>query len=103
MVHEEEQTEDHSIGSPALAILWTFSDTWMDWLAAGQALQRVLLYARANGIWASFFSQPIEVPEIRKEVCALFERTEFPQLVLRLGYGSDVLPTPRRSINDVVL
>ena len=30
-------------------------------------------------------------------------RTDFSQLVLRMGYGPEVPPTPRRSVEDVLL
>lgn len=48
-------------GSPVLAVLGTEGDTPADWLAAGQALARVLLRAQAEGVSASFVNQPIEV------------------------------------------
>ncbi len=86
-----------AVGSPVLAVFWTFTDAWFDWLAAGQAVEKILLHARAAGVWASFFSQPIEIATLRKEVRDMFGRTDFPQLVLRMGYGSEVPPTPRRS------
>jgi hypothetical protein len=50
-------------GSPVLAVLGTNGDTPQDWLCAGQALARVLLRARAEGVWASYLNQPIEVAE----------------------------------------
>lgn len=89
--------------SPVFAILWTFADTWFDWLAAGQALEKVLLRAAAEKVWASFFSQPAEVPALRREMCTLFGQSDFPQLVLELGYGSQALPAPRRSVSEVLL
>src|SRR5262249_35643428 len=46
--------------SPVLAALGTEGDAPVDWLAAGQALQRVLLRATAAGLSASFMNQPIE-------------------------------------------
>ncbi len=49
-------------GSPVLAVLGTGGDATSEWLAAGQALAKVLLRARAEGVWASFLNQPIEVP-----------------------------------------
>jgi len=101
-----EQTELHpheAGGSPVLAVLWTFADTWFDWLAAGQALEKILLRAAAEGVWASFFSQPIEVPALRTEILTLFGQTDFPQMVLRMGYGQQTPPTPRRSVRDVLL
>lgn len=101
----EEADADHHLasGSPVLAVLWTFTDTWFDWLAAGQALEQILLYARSAGVWASFFSQPVEVAALRMNLREIMEQTSFPQLVLRMGYGSDVPPTPRRSVREVLL
>lgn len=100
----EIRDEHHlAVGSPVFAVLWTFADTWFDWLTAGQAVEKILLYARSKEVWASFFSQPIEVATLRRDLCALLGRTDFPQLVLRMGYGPDVPPTPRRSLHDVLL
>jgi hypothetical protein len=91
-------------GSPALAILGTRSDEPMDWLKAGVALSRMLLTAQTENVWSSFLNQPIEVPELRPKVQELVkEEKEFPQILLRMGYGEDVKPTPRRPVNDVLL
>jgi nitroreductase len=78
-------------------------DTAYDWFMAGQAVERILLYARSQGVWASFLNQPIEVPQIRLMLHNIIERVGFPQLLLRMGYGSEVPPTPRRSVNEVLL
>ncbi len=101
----EETSKGHhlAVGSPVLAVLWTFTDTWFDWLAAGQAEEKILLHACAEGVWASFFSQPIEVATLRKDVRDLFGRTDIPQLVLCMGFGPEVPPTPRRSVREVLL
>src|SRR5262249_20611732 len=90
-------------GSPVLAILGTDLDRPYDWLMAGQALGRVLLSARSKGIWASFLNQPIEVPEVRSLFHDVMERRGFPQILLRMGYGPEVPPTPRRNVSDVLL
>lgn len=89
-------------GSPLLAVLGTDSDTAATWMAAGQALQRVLLRACAAGVSASYLNQPIEVPELRPRLGALLGTTGFPQLLLRMGYGPDLQPTPRRPLHDVM-
>lgn len=101
----EEANAGHHLaaGSPVLAILWTFTDTWFDWFTAGQALEKILLYARSRGVWASFFSQPIEVAALRTKLREIAGRRDFPQLVLRMGYGPEVPPTPRRSVRDVLV
>ena len=90
-------------GSPVLVVLGTFGDRWSDWFSAGQAVEKVVLRARAEGVWASFVNQPIEVPSLRTALRELLGRSDFPQVVLRMGYGPEVPPTPRRSVSEVLL
>src|SRR6185437_4877728 len=46
-----------------VAILATAADRPEDWVAAGQALQRMLLYATYCGLSAALHSQPLEIPQ----------------------------------------
>jgi hypothetical protein len=96
--------KDHDIAlySPALVVLGTDADTPEDWLRAGQALANVLLRARSEDVWASFLNQPIEVPDLRPRVAEAIGRSGFPQILLRLGYGVEVPPTPRRALSKVL-
>lgn len=87
--------------APVLAVLSTSEDTPQGWLAAGQALGRLLLRARAEGVWASFFSQPIQVNEPWFQLRHMTGVHHFPQLVFRLGYADPVAATPRRSVDEV--
>ncbi|MBW7956408.1 MAG: nitroreductase family protein [Deltaproteobacteria bacterium] len=89
-------------GSPLLAVLGTKGDSAGDWLVAGMALSRVLLLARSEGVWGSYLNQPIEVAELRPRLGELVGEG-FPQLLMRMGYGPGVLPTPRRPANEVIL
>ena len=95
---EGQAARDHDVatGSPVLAVLGTDGDQRRDWVASGQALDRVLLRARVEGVWASFLNQPLEVPELRTKLKAVTGHAGFPQAVLRLGFGENVKPTPRR-------
>jgi hypothetical protein len=88
-------------GSPVLAAICTEGDTPYDWLSAGQALARVLLRARVDDVWASFLNQPIEVDDLRPKLRDILGTTGFPQLLLRFGYGPDVKPTPRRTVDEI--
>jgi hypothetical protein len=90
-------------GSPVLALLGTSGDTPADWLSAGQALARVMLRARVDDVWVSFLNQPIELPELRKNLGDSLGRSGAPQVLLRLGYGPDVKPTPRRTPGEVLM
>jgi hypothetical protein len=94
--------EDLARGSALLAVLTTAHDDITDWIAAGQAMQRVLLTATAADVRASFLNQPIEVPSLRKRLQQAVGLAGQPQLLLRFGYGASGAPTPRRSVSDVV-
>ena len=88
--------------SPALVVLGSTSDGVADWMAVGQAMQRVLLRACVDDVFASFLNQPIEVPALRGKVRALVGETGQPQVLLRLGYGHPGRPSPRREVGDVL-
>lgn len=88
--------------SAALAVLGTRGDTPANWLDAGQALARVLLMLRADGAWASFLNQPLEVPALRQQLVDAIAESGYPQVVLRMGYGPFARPTPRRAVSEVV-
>lgn len=90
-------------GSPVLAVISTFADSKFDWLAAGQTLEKILLYARASDVWVSFLNQPVEIASSRTELGNLLKQKGFPQLVLRMGYGPEIPPTPRRGVKEVLL
>ncbi|GER90677.1 hypothetical protein KDW_48390 [Dictyobacter vulcani] len=90
-------------GAPVLVVLGTISDTPGDWFAVGQTMERLLLYAYASGLQASFVNQPIEVPMLRQHLNTAIHGSGYPQLILRLGYGAPAPITPRRSLSDVLL
>ncbi len=94
---------DHDLAaaSSMLAVIGTPEDEPRNWLAAGQALERVLLLARTHDVSASFLNQPIEVDPLRSELRDLVGLGGYPQTLIRLGYGPDPLPTPRRALRDV--
>lgn len=89
--------------APVLAVLSTNGEGPKAWLDAGQALGRVLLRARSQEVWASFFSQPIQVDEAWMGLRHIIGVHDYPQLVFRLGYAAPVAATPRRSVEEVVM
>ncbi|HEU4947197.1 MAG TPA: hypothetical protein VFT31_08595 [Kribbella sp.] len=88
---------------PQLAIVATRRDGPAEWLRAGQALQRVLLEATANGLSTSLLNQAIEHDVLRWLLHDPLGAWTRPQAVIRFGYGPPVPPTPRRPIGDVLL
>ncbi|MBI5454147.1 MAG: nitroreductase [Deltaproteobacteria bacterium] len=89
-------------GSPLLTVLCTGDDTPASWINAGTALERTLLTACLNGIYASFLNQPIEVSTLRPRLKEITGKGH-PQIILRMGYGPEVRPTPRRALSEVIL
>jgi nitroreductase len=89
--------------SPLIAVIGTDGDNVKDWLAAGQALQKVLLSAHSRGLQASFLNQPVQLAPLRAELQTLLGRNGYPQILLRLGFPTDeIKATPRRDIEQVI-
>jgi hypothetical protein len=90
-------------GSPLLLAIATERDDREAWLAAGQALERILLCAVDRGLSASYLNQPIEVESLRARLRAVLGVDATPQLLLRIGYGPrPVERSPRRPLHDVL-
>jgi hypothetical protein len=94
--------EQLALTAPALIVLSTTGDTPSDWLTAGQAVAVLLLRATTHGLAASFLNQPIEVPPLRVQLRNVLGNSDSPQLLLRMGYGANDRPTPRRTVADVL-
>jgi hypothetical protein len=73
----------------------------LDWVRAGQALERLLLVATNEGLVASFMNQPLEQDELRQHLRSPLTGHGHTQMLIRIGYGAPVPPTPRRSIAEV--
>ncbi|MEU0397663.1 nitroreductase [Streptomyces sp. NPDC006208] len=87
---------------PRLALLGTSTDHPMDWLRAGQAMERVLLQATQDGLVASLTSQALEWPELRWAVRDPSSAVGYVHMVIRLGYGPVGPATPRRPVGEVL-
>lgn len=103
-----ERTAAHDLqrarDAPLLAVLTTAGDEPADWLAAGQALERLLLVAAVAGVQASYLNQPCQVAALRPRLRAALPGDGFPQLVLRLGHPAEPPPAaPRRPVDDVLV
>ncbi|TMS00359.1 Acg family FMN-binding oxidoreductase [Nonomuraea basaltis] len=85
---------------PQLAVLTTMGDGPVDWLRAGQALQRVLLVATKYGLSASFLNQPLDLRDMRHRRDP-HHRRGHPQMIIRLGYGPYVARSPRRPVMEL--
>jgi hypothetical protein len=89
-------------GSPLLFCIGTGADNPSAWLAAGQALERVLLTGVLHGLTASYLNQPIEADKLRDTLRRQIGMDAQPQLLIRMGRGPQVEHSPRRDMGEVV-
>lgn len=91
------------LNAPAVLVLWTERDNTTSWLQAGQALQRLLLVAAAEGVAAGFVNRPCQDPIRRGALRGLLDLDGHAQIVLRLGYPeAQARPVPRLAVDDVL-
>jgi nitroreductase len=86
----------------ATAVLTTAGDSPADWLAAGQALDRLLLRAAARWVFASLQSQPLESPALRARVRDRLRLEGWPQLLLQFGRANVAPATARRPAAEII-
>ena len=88
--------------NPQLAVLSVRAGGARNWLAAGQALQRVWLTATSRGISCCPLTQPLETADAWN-VRDPRSGTEQPQMILRIGYGPPIpAGAPRRPVSEVI-
>ena len=79
------------------------SDRW-HWVEAGRCYQRFALQATALGIRNAMLNQPVEVATIRPQFTShLGLSAGRPDLVVRFGYGGEMLRSLRRPVGEVLV
>jgi Nitroreductase family len=85
-----------------VALLTTAHDRPVDWVNAGQGLQRILLTAAAFGAAAALHTQPLEFGPLRESIRTRLSDGAHPQLVLRFGTVIQAEASVRRAAEDVL-
>jgi hypothetical protein len=90
-------------GAPPLvtAVLITSGDSRADWLRGGQALHRLLLHAASRWVFASLYSQPLELAGTRAMIRDRLALPGAPQMLLQLGRADTARATARRVPADL--
>lgn len=91
-----------SASTGTVAVLTTPADSPQDWIAAGQALQRLLLHASAYDVSAAFHTQALEMFHLREFLRQELLSGEYPQMIMRLGFSSDEGVGVRRPVTEVL-
>jgi hypothetical protein len=74
--------------APVLMLLGTYGDDAAHWVAAGEALEAVLLCAASHDTFAAFANQPLRVPTLRPWVTAVAGHRGSPHVLFGLGHPS---------------
>ena len=83
-------------------IVITGDDDPIALIRAGETLERLLLVLTSLGVQYAFLNQPVQVPELRRELWSLIRTPKLPQLLLRIGYARPVRRAmPRRPVPSV--
>jgi hypothetical protein len=85
-----------------VCLLTTVADRPVDWVNAGQALQRLLLTCATSGVAAALHSQPLELPWLREYIGTHWSNRTYPQLLLRLGTVIQAAVSVRRPPTSVL-
>jgi len=85
----------------ATAVLLTSRDRRADWLCAGQALQRLLLRAASQWVFARLHTQPIEDPVARDLIREGLTLPGSPQMLLQFGRADSAASTARRPPDEL--
>jgi hypothetical protein len=73
------------------------------WVEVGPACQRLALQATAFGLKHAFINQPVEVPQVRRQLASLLGIGErLPDLVMRFGFGPDLPKSLRRPVEQLM-
>ncbi len=85
----------------ATAVLVTRGDSKIDWLHAGQALQRLLLHAAGRWVFACLYTQPLEAAAIRTLIRTRLALPGPPQMLLQFGLATTTQATARRQPGEL--
>ncbi|RLI77827.1 hypothetical protein DRP05_09120 [Archaeoglobales archaeon] len=100
---QAKKDEELANKAPIIGILSSTEDGKLSWVKVGVTFEKVMLMATKLNLSIAFFNQPIEVPELRKELRTLLGIAEFPQLMFRIGYTKPTKYTPRRRLEEVIV
>jgi hypothetical protein len=88
--------------SPAVGVLSSEKDDKLNWIKAGIILEKIFLAATKMDIRFDLFSQPVAIPELRKEMAETVN-ARYPQILIRMGYAKAAKHTPRRPVEELLV
>jgi hypothetical protein len=87
--------------APVTAVLVARGEDEQSWLRVGQALQRILLRAASQWVFADLQTQPLQSASVRAQIRSSLTPAGSPELLLELGVARTSHPTGRRPASEV--
>lgn len=91
--------------SSHLVLFTTQNNTLSEWINLGRDLQRFILATTQLDIANAYMNQPCEVEalslDLQKNVTSI--HSEYPTLLLRIGYAEATPFSPRKKVEDVII
>ena len=87
--------------APVTAVLVAHGEDEESWLRTGQALQRILLRAASQWVFAGLQTQPLQSASVRAQIRGSLTPGGSPQLLLELGVVRTSHPTGRRPADEL--
>jgi len=87
--------------APVTAVMVARGEDEESWLRTGQALQRTLLRAASQWVFARLQSQPLQSASVRAQIHGSLTPSGSPQLLLELGVAKTSSPTARRPADEL--
>jgi hypothetical protein len=89
--------------SSGIAVFYSDQNNKKAWVTAGRAYQRFALQSTAMGLKQAFINQPVEVPELRRQLASFLNLGERrPDMIVRFGYAPALPRSLRRTVVDVL-
>jgi hypothetical protein len=85
------------------ALLTTQSNSVEEWINLGRTLERFLLKSTELGIAHSYFNQPNEVKGLSVEMADVSGVSDYPAILLRVGYGATQPYSKRKAVKEVMI
>jgi hypothetical protein len=87
--------------APVTAVIVTPGEDEESWLRAGQALQRLLLHASSQWVFASLQTEPLQSASVRAQIRSSLALPGSPKLLMELGVARASRPTARRPSGEL--
>ena len=106
-INEKSQNkgDKKKIASSSYFVLFTTqNNTIEEWINLGRNLERFLLKSTEKGIIHAYLNQPNEIRKLAEQMSeSLSIPNEYPNILLRIGYGKNMPYSKRKGIENVMI